>query len=60
MKVLDWMGRGILVPCDESAVWKRVMESQWELSHGMGGRMRGLERNLKRGNYEPYERTVGS
>ena len=26
MKVLDWMGRDILVPCDESAVWKRVAE----------------------------------
>ncbi len=26
MKVLDGMGRDILVPCDESAVWKRVAE----------------------------------
>ena len=26
MKVLDWMGRDILVPCDADAVWKRVAE----------------------------------
>ena len=24
MKILDWMGRDILVPCDSEAVWKRV------------------------------------
>jgi len=24
MKVLDWMGRNILVPCDSVAVWERV------------------------------------
>ena len=24
MKVLDWMGRDILVPCDSVKVWKRV------------------------------------
>ena len=26
MKVIDWMGRDILVPCDAEAVWKRVAE----------------------------------
>ena len=26
MKVLDWMGRDIIVPCDSDAVWKRVAE----------------------------------
>ena len=26
MKVIDWMGRDIIVPCDAKAVWKRVAE----------------------------------
>lgn len=26
MKVIDWIGRDILVPCDAGAVWKRVAE----------------------------------
>ncbi len=26
MKLLDWMGRDILVPCDSVKVWKRVNE----------------------------------
>ncbi len=24
MKVLDWMGRDIIVPCDSAKVWERV------------------------------------
>ena len=26
MKVLDWMGRDILVPCDSTKVWERVAQ----------------------------------
>ena len=26
MKVIDWMGRDILVPCDSLKVWNRVNE----------------------------------
>ena len=26
MKVLDWMGRDIIVPCDSVAVWERVKQ----------------------------------
>lgn len=26
MKVIDWMGRDILVPCNSEEVWKRVAE----------------------------------
>ena len=26
MKVLDWMGRDIIVPCDSAKVWERVAQ----------------------------------
>ena len=26
MKVLDWMGRDIIVPCDSTKVWERVAQ----------------------------------
>ena len=26
MKVLDWMGRDIIVPCDSSKVWERITQ----------------------------------
>jgi hypothetical protein len=45
MKVLDWMGRDIIVPCDSTKVWERVAQET-------GGR------DLDEFSFDAWKRTI--
>ena len=45
MKVLDWMGRDIIVPCDSTKVWERVAQET-------GGR------NFDGFSFDAWKRTI--